>query len=178
MNTNRHRRPAARGRRGLAIVWLILSLPMLLAGLCLTVDIGKLWVERAALENAVEAAALAAARQWSDDGAQLRSRSDIMGAIVEGIAYGQANLVDGKPLELADSEKGYAKFEFGCIKEGRFLAHEAPNCPNQPPAVRVHVRGYPITSACGMKWTYNVSAETIAVADCLDGRIRLYSPTN
>ena len=164
-------------RRGLATVWLILSLPMLLAALCLTVDVGKLWVERAALENAVEAATLAAVRQWNDDGAKLDSRSDIVSAVQEAVAYAQANLVDGQGLELSDRVSGRVRFEFGCIIEGRFHPNVAPNCGRGwRPAVRIAVTDFPITSACGQQWSYSVSAQSLAVAEC-SGPIRLFTPT-
>jgi len=160
-------------------VWLILSLPVLLVALCLTVDLGKIWVERAALVSAVDAAALAAVRQWVKDLAKLESEADIVNAIQEGIAYGLANQVDGKPLDLTDSSAQNTHFEFGCIIDGQFYPQVAPNCgQGYDPAVRVTVTNYMITSACGMSIPYKVSAQAIAYAPCGGGAIqtKLYTP--
>lgn len=160
-------------------MWLILSLPVLLVALCLTVDLGKIWVERAALVSAVDAAALAAVRQWVKDLAKLESEADIVNAIQEGIAYGLANQVDGKPLDLTDSSAQNTHFEFGCIIDGQFYPQVAPNCgQGYDPAVRVTVTNYMITSACGMSIPYKVSAQAIAYAPCGGGAIqtKLYTP--
>ena len=160
-------------------MWLILSLPVLLVALCLTVDLGKIWVERAALVSAVDAAALAAVRQWVKDLAKLKSEADIVNAIQEGIAYGLANQVDGKPLDLTDSSAQNTHFEFGCIIDGQFYPQVAPNCgQGYDPAVRVTVTNYMITSACGMSIPYKVSAQAIAYAPCGGGAIqtKLYTP--
>lgn len=168
-----------RRRHGVATVWCILSLPVLLAGLCLTVDLGKIWVERAALANAVDAAAIAAVRQWVKDLCKLECEADIVNAIQQGMVFAQANHVDGKSLNLADKTACDACFEFGCIVGGQFV-QQAPNCEQeQPPAVRVRVRQFEISSACGMKWPYYVSVEAIAVASCSSsGDTYLFTPTS
>lgn len=179
MHSKGQHRGATLRRRGLATVWLILSLPVLLVALCLTVDLGKIWVERAALVSAVDAAALAAVRQWVKDLCKLECEADIVYAIQEGIAYGLANQVDGKPLDLTDSSSCNAHFEFGCIIDGQFCPNEAPNCGlHQPPAVRVTVTNFTINSACGMSIPYTVSAQAIAYAPCGGGAIqtKLYTP--
>lgn len=182
MNATGQRSGATHRRRGLATVWLILTLPVLLAALCLTVDVGKLWVERAALENAVEAATLAAVRQWAEDGAKLDSRTNVLGAVREAMAFAQANVVDGQGLKLTDGASGNARFEFGCIIDGKFHNGIQPDCRNGwRPAVRLTMTDFPITSACGQKWSYSVSAQSLAIAECDTTdpvRVRLYTPTN
>lgn len=168
-------------RRGIATVWLIMSLPVLLAGLCLTIDVGKAWGERAALQNGVESAALAAVRQWRDEGASLKEPSDVLNAIQQGIDFAAANLVDSRTLLLTqnDSMAGRVQFEFGSIKHGQFCRDVEPNCNNGlRPAVRLTVLDYPLTSACGMTWTYKANAQAVAVATCGGRDVQLYSPTD
>jgi hypothetical protein len=53
-------------RRGWATLWLIIWLPALLALFCALICIANLWLARVEAENAMEAAALAAVKQWGD----------------------------------------------------------------------------------------------------------------
>jgi len=59
-------RPPRQPRRGWATLWLIIWLPALLALFCALVGIANLWLARVEAENAMEAAALAAVKQWGD----------------------------------------------------------------------------------------------------------------
>ena len=58
----------ARARRGISTFWLILVLPLFVILLCFVADIGNVWLARVELENAMEAAALAAVKEWGDQG--------------------------------------------------------------------------------------------------------------
>ncbi len=56
-------------RRGVATIWLILSLPIFAILLCAVLEVGNAWVARVELENSLEAAALAAAKEWGQNAA-------------------------------------------------------------------------------------------------------------
>lgn len=83
-------------RRGIAIAWLILFLPLFLLMLCLVIDIGNLWLARSELESALESAALAAVKEWGDasGGSTLVPRQ-----VGQSIAL--ANTVRGVPVSIA-----------------------------------------------------------------------------
>ena len=74
MNTSRRglrsdrRSRVLNSRAGLATLWLVLMLPLVLLLLGFVIEIGNLWLARAELENALESAALAAVKEWGDAG--------------------------------------------------------------------------------------------------------------
>jgi len=51
-------------RRGIATLWPILFSGAMLLILCFVVEIAHLWLTRVELENSLEAAALAAVKEW------------------------------------------------------------------------------------------------------------------
>ncbi|MGB9688520.1 TadE family protein [Thermogutta sp.] len=84
------------GRRGIATLWLVLTLPIFLILFGFVVELGHLWLARVELENALEAAARAAVKAWGDAGG---GSTYIPRQI--GVAYAAANHVRGLPLEIA-----------------------------------------------------------------------------
>tara|TARA_R110002072_G_scaffold302100_1_gene483952 strand:- start:137486 stop:138820 length:1335 start_codon:yes stop_codon:yes gene_type:complete len=60
------RRAAGSARSGVAIMWLIAAAPAILIMLCIMVEVGHIWNARVKLEVALEAAALAGVKTWSD----------------------------------------------------------------------------------------------------------------
>jgi uncharacterized membrane protein len=62
-------------RRGAVTIWVIVATPAMLAMLVLVSDVSNLWLARVELENAVEAAALAAADSWGGGGDSAIDRS-------------------------------------------------------------------------------------------------------
>jgi hypothetical protein len=54
-------------RRGIATIWVILSLPVALILLITVVEIGNLWTARTELQTNLEAAALAGVKTWGDE---------------------------------------------------------------------------------------------------------------
>jgi len=80
-------------------VWTILAVPVILTILCVVVEVGRLWQARAQLENALEAAALAAVQEWGQRGG--KAEQVAAGEIV-GKAYAQANAIHGVPVDLDD----------------------------------------------------------------------------
>jgi hypothetical protein len=75
-------------RRGWATLWMIIWLPALLALFCAMVGIANLWLARVELENSMEAAALAAVKQWGD-----ANGGDTLIPRQVGQAYAAANCV-------------------------------------------------------------------------------------
>ncbi len=60
------RRSRSSLRRGIATIWVILSLPTALVLLITVVEIGNLWTARTELQTNLEAAALAGVKTWGD----------------------------------------------------------------------------------------------------------------
>jgi len=89
------RRRLARQRRGVVALWLILALPVLLLLSIVVIEIGNIWLARAELENALEAAALAAVKEWGDSSgaANLAARN-------VGVTYAAANTVTGSSVVI------------------------------------------------------------------------------
>ncbi|MCS7303479.1 MAG: pilus assembly protein TadG-related protein, partial [Thermoguttaceae bacterium] len=56
-----------RARRGIATFWLLLFVPVFLVLLGLVVNVANLWLARVELETALEAAALAAVKEWGEN---------------------------------------------------------------------------------------------------------------
>lgn len=84
-----------RARRGVYTLWTILFLPVILLLLVIAVDISHLWLARVELENSLEAAALAAVKQWGDSGS-----TDTAVARSVGMDYAAANVINGTPVAI------------------------------------------------------------------------------
>lgn len=54
-------------RRGISALWVIILTPCLVVALCLVIEVANLWIARAELETAVEAAALAGVKSFRED---------------------------------------------------------------------------------------------------------------
>jgi Flp pilus assembly protein TadG len=93
-----YRRRAVR-RQGAVTIWTILCLPVILTVLFGTIQMGRLWQARVQLENALEAAALAAVQEW---GALGGGALNVAAAQSAGKTYGRANTVHGIPVDLDD----------------------------------------------------------------------------
>ena len=95
-NQSRTRRRASRGRRGLATLWLILVLPLMLIAACFALETANLWLARMELEDALEAAALAAVEEWGTTNNNFNARQ-------KAVAFAAVNSVRGTPVTLADN---------------------------------------------------------------------------
>ena len=101
-----------RGRRGQVIV-LFAGLVVLLLGMCaLAVDVGMLHATQARLQNAADAAALAAALQYVQERNAAASESEARTA-----ATSQAGI-----LGLANAEDARFEVEYGTLEDGEFQA--------------------------------------------------------
>ena len=81
-------------RRGISVMWLVIWMPVLLIMLAIVVNLANVWLARVELENALEAAALAASKEWGSGGSTAIPR-DV------GVTYAEFNTVRGVPLEIA-----------------------------------------------------------------------------
>jgi len=80
-------------RRGISVLWLVIWMPVLLIMLAIVVNLANLWLARVELENALEAAALAASKEWGSGGPTASPRG-------VGVTYAAFNTVRGVPLEI------------------------------------------------------------------------------
>jgi Flp pilus assembly protein TadG len=188
--TSKHRR-----RRGSATLWLVIWLPSLLALFCTLVGVGNLWLARIELENGLEAAALAAVKQWGDAGG-----GDTLDARQTGVAYAHANSVRRQPIVIGVNYNAgnapnqndqcvlaqsppTANLLFGAVDETdpnnvTFNAGLAPGCAaNGRFAVRAQaimsVQSLGFGSFLGNVGSYCVQAKATAVYDCGSGQPRL-----
>lgn len=180
-----------RSRRGVATLWTILTLPAFLLLLMFVVDAGNLWLARAELENAMEAAALAAVEEWGDAGGGATNTPRTIG-----VAYAGANSVVGTAVTIGTNlgvvgvgnpnanqtcTLGMApptgNLIFGALTSlspVTFDAGVAPVCPALPHAVRaqatVEVSSLFCNFGMAMLGPYSVSAAATARYDCATAR--------
>ncbi len=77
-------------RRGAAALWLVVALPVLLTLFCVILEVANLYTARAEFQNALEAAAQAAVKNWADSGG-----GDTQNARTVGNTFAQANTING-----------------------------------------------------------------------------------
>ncbi len=82
-------------RRGAVTLWIILALTSVLALFCLVLEVANLFLARIELENALEAAALAAVKQWGDSGG-----GDTQVPREVGQDFAAANTINGVPVAI------------------------------------------------------------------------------
>ena len=85
-------------RSGSATLWMLIWLPCLLALFVALVGVANLWLARVELENAMEAAALAAVKHWGEAGG-----GDTLTPRQVGVAYAHANAVRSVPVVIDDN---------------------------------------------------------------------------
>lgn len=106
-----------RSRQGIATFWLLLFVPVFLILLGLVVNVANLWLARVELENALEAAALAAVKEWKENPSAGTTIPQQVG-----IAYAAANTVRGRPVVLPSGG-----LVFGSVYQA---SSDDPTCPN------------------------------------------------
>lgn len=173
-------------RRGSATLWLVIWLPCLLALFSVLLGVSNLWLARVELENAVEAAALAAAKEWGDD-----QRGETLVAREVGVAYAAANHVRGGGVVLGlnyqdahpnQNRDAAGDLIFGVIDDSDpdhivFNANVEPSGAEAKYAVRVEATvplqplgGVPFVGALAH---YSVQAKATAQYDSLTRRVKL-----
>ena len=102
-DSRRPRAPRSPFRRGAVVtIWTLFSLPILMTMLFLVAEVAHLWQARTQLENAVEAAVLAAVEEWGLRGG---GRQNLDAAMAAGRALAEANAVHGAMVRLGDRTK-------------------------------------------------------------------------
>lgn len=95
-------------RRGWAALWLVIWLPALLVMLSVLLGIANLWLARVELETALEAAALAAVKEWGDQGG-----GETFVPRQVGVEFAAANCVRGVPVAIDPNYDGPLAALFG-----------------------------------------------------------------
>lgn len=175
------RRAALESKRrgGMVALWVILVTPALMLMLFFVSDIGKLWIARIELENALEAAALAGVRTWGEAGG-----GPTAAARTVAVEYASVNTVDGQLLVITDNlnvanppnenDSPTGNLVFGSATQAGtnwiFDSGTAPSCNIRSYAIRAQATA-PVTSFCdgflGLPFgPYEVEVETTAIYQC------------
>ena len=105
-------------RRGISVLWLIVTLPIFVSLFVGVVVVGNIWLARVELENALEAAALAAVKEWGEKGG-----GDTLVPRNVGVAYAGANTISGAALDICTNYGG----EAGSLNQNLLWAPVKPN---------------------------------------------------
>lgn len=90
--------------RGAITLWLILLMPVLVILLLFVADIGQIWVARVELENAMEAASLAAVKEWGDKGGGSTWKPRKVG-----VMFAAANSVHGESVRIQPNHNDHRR---------------------------------------------------------------------
>jgi len=96
--SQRRKHRVGRPRRGAITLWTILTAPALVVLLCMVVEITHLWHARVEVENALEAAALAAVQSWGEG-----TLTPTVTHRNVGVAFAAANTVNGDPVTITNN---------------------------------------------------------------------------
>lgn len=130
--------------RGIVSLWTLLMIPVLLIVLAVVVEGVHLWLARVELENGLEAAALAAVKEWAESGG-MPAEYWTERARQFGVEYAAANAINQTPITIQTNRGGYAdpgnpnenlscegNLIFGAITEDNpkyvFEADKVPSC--------------------------------------------------
>ena len=166
-------------RRGIATIWIILTLPALATLLVVLMDVSNVWLAKTELKNALDAASLSGAKTWGEGGSTLVTRLAANSA-------SSTNTVLGTTVSLDIAEGGCAngnasstaEIVLGIITDTgtvlQFNCNTAPNCGASVPfAVRTR-KTLQISSVAASLFgftigPYDVTAESYARYACASG---------
>lgn len=186
--SNRARQAQTAPRRGAAALWCLITIPALLLLLVFVSDIGRLWLAKVELGNALEAAALAGVKEWQAGATTAATRTVVQ-------QYALANSAGDLPVNLSDNSgaqaNGNAAGAGGEIILGTitgvpgnytFDATQAPNCGVNLPFAVLTQKTHPVTSLftnfLGASFgPYAVRGRSIAWFSCAGGSPQLISVT-
>ncbi len=94
---------AGHPRRGIAAIWVLLTVPMLVTAFVVMFNAGNLWLASYEAQKAFEAGALAAVQQW---GKNTNTTPNRLTARNRGVAVAQANTVLGTAVVIPDNNDG------------------------------------------------------------------------
>lgn len=89
----------ANSRRGIATIWVIVSMPALLTLLVVLIDVANVWLAKIELKNALDAAALSGVKSWGEGNSTAQSRLDANDAF-------NTNTILGSAFSLVTAEGG------------------------------------------------------------------------
>jgi Flp pilus assembly protein TadG len=160
-------------------LWLVVGVPVFLLLLCFLVEVGNIWLARLELENSLEAAALAAVKEWGDAGGGSTHRPRDLAAL-----YATSNTVTGTPVVMAtnhnpahapnENDASAGDLVFGAITTTASpWVFDAQATPDLPCGATFGVRAQatvPVNSLFGQLFgltldTFNVSAHSTARYD-------------
>tara|TARA_R110002095_G_scaffold114019_1_gene99534 strand:- start:3158 stop:3760 length:603 start_codon:yes stop_codon:yes gene_type:complete len=178
-------------RRGIAVLWLVIWGSLFLTFFCVVLDISNLWQAQVELNKALDAAALAAVKEWGASGSTLTETPRN-----SGVTYAAANTVLGDPVVLdpnydpvivsspnlnpnqnasCDGNLVFGRIEIPTVMVAPPFTFEAGLSTNVIPAVRaqatVEVQGF-----CSALFGFSllkVSASSTAYYDPLTGEVAL-----
>jgi len=147
-----------RRRAGIAALWIVLVLPLLVLLIFFAVNIGNQWNARVELENSLEAAALAAVKEWAEgDG------DSTLPARLVGQQYAAANYIGNCPVHIGLNHDpdtgGVNENDECCLPDGNLIFGSAipidPDDPDGPLKFDAGVR-----PSCGVgKVLFDASAQ-------------------
>lgn len=111
-------------RRGVSTIWILAALPALIAAFLVIAELGHLWQARVELENGLESAALAAAKEWGQGGL-LPLPNWTVSARTRGQTLAAANSIDGQPIVLGTNLGAYNLLT-NPNENGTYLPGEGP----------------------------------------------------
>jgi Flp pilus assembly protein TadG len=183
---NRSAFPSHRRRGGIVALWVILITPALMLMLFFVSDIGKIWIARIELENALEAAALAGVKTWGEAGGGPTATARAVS-----VEYASVNTVDGLSLVITsnlnaanppnENASTTGNLVFGSATQSGpnwiFDPGTAPSCGSRSYAIRAQSTA-PVTSFCngflGLPFgPYEVEVETTAIYQCVANTPRI-----
>jgi len=170
-------------RNGIAKIWLILVLPCMVIALCLVVEISNLWIARAELETALEAAALSAVDRWGDDSEAIVGVANSQNARNDGVSFAAANTIRGTALALDDNylngaanqnDSANGELVFGAIISAQgaathqFSSTTQPDSVNGQPYAVLARKQIDVPSVCisifgSTPGVFSVQAQTVAI---------------
>ncbi len=166
-------------RRGIATIWIVLTLPALATLLVVLMDVSNVWLAKTELKNAMDAAALSGAKTWGEGGSTLTARLAALNA-------SNTNTVLGTTITLDIAEGGCAngntsssgEIVLGIINDPgtvlEFNCNTTPNCgAGIPYGVRTR-KTLQISSVASSLFgftigPYDVTAESYARYACPSG---------
>ncbi len=190
-------RSGHRPRRGVVTLWTLLMVPVMLVLFAVVVEGVHLWLARVELENALEAAALAAVKEWAETPLTVPIASGwTNGARTVGQQYAAANTINQTSVPIDanigtfdptsnPNENGPCGGDliFGAIVSAPpyvFASNLVPSCVVDEPDYAVRAQAeYTVPSLIGgflginFGGPFTVSAQTTAMYDCTSQRPRL-----
>lgn len=94
---------AARSRRGIATIWILLAVPLLLTAFVVMFNTGNIWLASYETQKAYEAGALAAVKYWGEN---TNSPATRLAARNRGVALVQSNTALGTIVTIPDINDG------------------------------------------------------------------------